>query len=385
MIRKGSLAIFALFLIGLLTNDARGQMITPREPVGHFLMVDDGKIYYEECGVGQAVVLLHDGLLSSSTWDGEWNALCSKFHVVRYDRRGYGRSDAPTKPFLQANDLLALLKHLEIEKATIVGCSSGGGHAIDFTLAHPESVERLILIGSVLHGMTVTSQFTERGNRNNAPVGKGDLQAAALNWSRDPYTIAPGHDAARERFYAALTQYPQSLKYTGEFEIRFLRPAVTRLSEIRVPTLILNGEFDMPDVQAFGGAIQAGIPGARREIVKDSAHLVPLEQAEYLSARIERFIVQHPVARVPADVLEAYAGQYAFFGKTTVAFHNGLLYLQIPGEAEIPLFPESESKMKCFMWTQDAEVEFAKDAKGRVTQATISAEDGTVTKCARIG
>ena len=358
--------------------------VPAQKQAGNFLDVGGSKIYYEECGSGPAVVLLHDGLLSSSTWDGEWSALCSKFHVVRYDRRGYGRSDAPTKPFLQATDLQALMVHLKIEHATIVGCSSGGGHAIDFTLAHPEMVERLILIGSVLHGMTVTTQFSERGNRNNAPVQKGDLKTAALNWSKDPYTIAPGHDAARKRFYDALMRYPQSLKYAGDFEIRYLRPAVIRLSDIHVPTLILDGEFDMPDVQAFGGAIQAGIPGARREIVKDSAHLIPLEQPEYLSGRITNFIEKHPVVKLPADVLQSYAGQYDLWGKTTVALRDGRLLLQVPGEAELPLFAESESKMKFFMWTQDAEMEFVKDSTGKVTQAIIRAEDGTVMKCAKI-
>ena len=383
VIHSGSLRVVALLLAFVMAAACGRPLLASQKQSGNFLDVGGGKIYYEECGSGPAVVLLHDGLLSSSTWDGEWSALCSKFHVIRYDRRGYGRSDAPTKPFLQADDLRALLSHLNIQRATVVGCSSGGGHAIDFTLVHPEMVERLILIGSVLHGMTVTSQFTDRGNRNNARVAKGDLKAAALNWSRDPYTISAGHDAARKHFYDALMQYPQSLKYTGEFEIRFLRPAVIRLSEIHVPTLILDGEFDMPDVQAFGGAIQAGIPGARREIVKDSAHLIPVEQPEYLSNRITSFIDDHPVVSVPANVLQTYAGQYDLFGKTTIAFRDGLLYLQVPGEKEIPLFPESESKMKCFMWTQDAEIEFVKDAAGNVTEAVIHAEDGTVTKCPR--
>ncbi len=384
--RSAALAI--LFLLAPWTGSSarsKNQASSgPQGQAGSFLTVDDSRIYYEECGTGPSIVFLHDGLLSSVTWDGEWSALCKKFHVIRYDRRGYGRSDKPTKPFLQTKDLLTLLNHLKVTSATLVGCSSGGGHAIDFAIAHPEMVDRLILVGSVLHGMTVTAQFNERGNKNNAPVEKGDFKAAAENWSKDPFTIAPGNDAARRKFHDALMQFPQNLKYAGDLEIRYQRPAVIRLSEIQAPTLILVGEFDIPDVQAFGGAIQAGIPGARREIVKGAAHLIPLEKPEYLTDRIGGFIETHPRLSVPASLLETYAGQYNLWGKSTVTLRNGRLFLQMPAEPEFPLFPVSDSKFKTFMWTQDAEIEFVKDASGKISQLIITAEDGTVTKCPRL-
>jgi pimeloyl-ACP methyl ester carboxylesterase len=351
---------------------------------GSFLTVDDSRIYYEECGAGPSIVLLHDGLLSSVTWDGEWDALCKKFHVIRYDRRGYGRSDKPTKPFLQSKDLLTLLNHLKVPSATLVGCSSGGGHAIDFAIAHPEMVDRLILIGSVLHGMTVTAQFNERGNKNNAPLGKDDFKAAAENWSKDPFTITPGNEALRKRFYDALMQFPQNLKYAGDLEIRYMKPAVTRLSDIQSPTLILVGEFDIPDVHAFGGAIQAGIPGSRREVVKGAAHLIPLEKPEYLAERIGTFIEKYPRITVPGSLLESYVGEYNLWGKSALRLRNGRLFLQIPTEMELPLFPVSESKFKTFMWTQDAEIEFVKGEDGKISQLVITAEDGNVTKCPRL-
>lgn len=59
------------------------------------LEVGGGRIRFEECGAGPAIVLLHDGLLRSVVWDGEWTGLCRAFHVIRYNRRGYGLSDPP--------------------------------------------------------------------------------------------------------------------------------------------------------------------------------------------------------------------------------------------------------------------------------------------------
>jgi 3-oxoadipate enol-lactonase len=55
---------------------------------GHYLKIGETRIYYEDAGAGEALLLIHDGLASSVTWDEEWAALSKRFHVIRYDRRG---------------------------------------------------------------------------------------------------------------------------------------------------------------------------------------------------------------------------------------------------------------------------------------------------------
>jgi len=80
---------------------------------GQFVQVNGTKLYFEDCNSAAAisVVLLHDGLIHSVTWDEVWAPLCAKFHVLRYDRRGYGRSDAATAPFSPEEDLATLIRH----------------------------------------------------------------------------------------------------------------------------------------------------------------------------------------------------------------------------------------------------------------------------------
>src|SRR5262245_39705733 len=102
-----------------------------------FLRVDGGALYFEECGHGPAIVLLHDGLLHSITWDAVWPDLCRRYHVLRYDRRGMGRSPPATAPFVPADDLAELLRDRHVDRATLIGSSSGSGLAIDFALRHP--------------------------------------------------------------------------------------------------------------------------------------------------------------------------------------------------------------------------------------------------------
>src|SRR5436190_2877077 len=100
--------------------------------------ISGSKIYYEESGSGSAIVLLHDGLLDSASWDEVWQPLATKYHVIRFDRRGYGRPDPATSPFSPAEDLAKLVMHLKVEHALIAGSSSGGALAIDFAIKHPE-------------------------------------------------------------------------------------------------------------------------------------------------------------------------------------------------------------------------------------------------------
>lgn len=96
------LALLSLALV-ILTSPAGLLAATDESAPGRFVEVENGKIYYDECGTGpEAVVLIHDGIAHSAVWDAVWPAFCKEFHTVRYDRRGYGRSPAAppgiTKP-----------------------------------------------------------------------------------------------------------------------------------------------------------------------------------------------------------------------------------------------------------------------------------------------
>jgi len=182
----------------------------------------------------------------------------------------------------------ALLRQLKVSRAAIVGSSHGGELSINFTLAHPEIVQQLVLVGAVVGGLPYSQQFLDRGKPVQELLDKGDLKGAIAEASRDRYLIAPGNDAARWRLSAILSANPQDLTHR-DCPLRE-KPALPRLHEIRVPTLLLTGDADIPDVHAHAGAIEAGIPGARRVVVAGVGHLMYLEKPAEFSRLVIRFL-----------------------------------------------------------------------------------------------
>ncbi len=352
---------------------------------GRVEVAGGSKIYYEECGSGPvAVILLHDAWLHSVTWEDEWRPLCAKYHALRYDRRGYGKSEAAKEAYSPAEDLLAIVKDRKIQRAVLVGSATGAGIAVDFALAHPELVQGLFLIGPIVDGLPTSLEYQVRAARNSEPLKDGDARAAAENWSRDHYILGEGHDPERAKFLAALDASLQNLKNADEFATKTSPAPGTRLGELHVPTEILVGEVDIADVHAQAGSIEEGIAGAQRDVVINAGDLVQLEQPEILLEKLTNFVdrQQRVAVDVPVEILQSYVGTYAWRDRgLTVSFDNGHLVAQAPGQANAPLFAESETKF--FFRTSDVEVEFMKDAKGKVTRAVIY-QDGEVIKASRM-
>lgn len=268
---------------------------TPAAPTSGYVTTETGRLFYETAGEGPNVVLIHDGLVHRETWDDQFSKFAKQFHVVRYDRRGYGKSDVPAVPFSNVDDLEALYAAvLGKQKATLIGCSAGGGLAIDFTLAHPELVEKLMLVGAVVTGLPPSPHFLDRGG-HYPPEIRDDVTKAIAYWStQDPYFVAPGSAAAHQRVKALLTANPQNLRVPWSLLRGPRVPALGRLPEIKAPTLIVIGAEDIPDVHAHGGAIQAGIAGARRVVVRNAGHLVHMEQPEEFNRLALEFLTGPP-------------------------------------------------------------------------------------------
>jgi 3-oxoadipate enol-lactonase len=274
-------------LIVLAVSNLLSQGFTFNVDSG-YVNTDGGKLFYEIAGKGQNIVLLHDGMVNRQIWDEQFPVLAKSYRVVRYDRRGYGKSSDPQVQYSHIDDLNQVFIQLKIEKAVIFGMSSGGRLAIDFTLTYPEKVKGLVLVGAVVSGFGYTSHMNTRGGNLNPQSGTSDPASIDKYFIMDdPYEIYSGNTKAKEKVMKLLPNLARDNKVptrpAAKVAIRFL-------SEIKVPALILVGEYDIPDVHAHAGAINAGIPNSKREIVPKSGHLIPIEQPALFNEMVMNYL-----------------------------------------------------------------------------------------------
>lgn len=126
-----------------------------------FVETNGTKLYYEMVGEGHPLVLIHGGYMDRRMWDDQLAVFAEHYRVIRYDVRGFGKSELPQVPYADRQDLAALLAFLGIEKTYLLGLSLGGVIALDFTLDYPYMVEALILVGSPISGFPYELLFTE--------------------------------------------------------------------------------------------------------------------------------------------------------------------------------------------------------------------------------
>jgi pimeloyl-ACP methyl ester carboxylesterase len=243
-------------------------------------------------GTGYPLVLIHDGLVHRRVWDEQFSFFAQQYKVIRYDRRGYGRSECPTEDYSNVADLQTLLQFLEVERTGLMGVSAGGMIALDFTLAYPDRVEALVLVGTAVRGFEVSEHMRQRGQAAAKPlIENDDVEQTIENWVNDPYLVAPANTTARQRLREFLTSHPHNLYDPHLHRVEEPgEPAIGRLSEVRVPTLLIIGESDIADNHAVSGALQVGIRDSKRVVLPNAGHLAHLEQADVFNQLVSEFL-----------------------------------------------------------------------------------------------
>lgn len=264
--------------------------------------VEGGNLYYEVEGSGPALALIHAGVADLSMWEAQVTAFKDRFRVIRYDTRGFGRSFSQNVTFSNRDDLRALLDHLNVERAAVCGISRGGHIAIDFTLEFPERVSALIAVAAGLGGFDYKPTVEE-----NAWFGKmealwkaRDFEALAAleeeTWVVGFFRPAESVDPALRRRVRAMIDANYAKHSHEELVASQLKPpAAGRLSEIRVPTLIMVGDKDTGDTVQPAHALADGIPGARLIIFPNVAHMVPMEAPDEFNKAVLDFLAEVPV------------------------------------------------------------------------------------------
>ncbi len=256
--------------------------------------VNGARLTYEVAGVGHPLVLIHAGIADSRMWDDQWDVFARHYTVIRYDVRGCGRSVPPPGPFAHQEDLRALLRFLDIETAYLLGVSMGGAIAIELTLAHPEMVDALVTVGASAPGARPSDAMITAWKQVDAALTAGDIDRAneleLRMWVDGPYRSPDAVDpAVRER--VRVMNGNNLVVFSEESEPRPLEPfAITRLDEIRAPTLVIYADLDQPDVQEGAEELARGIRGAQKVVISGAAHMPNMEQPAEFNRVVLEFL-----------------------------------------------------------------------------------------------
>ena len=264
--------------------------------------VNETDLYYDLAGAGHPLTLAHGFLLDRRSWDDQFGVFARQDTVVRYDLRGWGDSaqEPAEPPYSPRQDLLSLLEYLNIHKTYLLGLSGSGTIALDFTLEHPERVDALILVATGLSGypLRMTESIQDFIGQYYGALQRKDIAGAAdatvRFWTDGPWRKPEQVNAqARARITDMATQPIQQhgdLMAHQQHMIPLEPPAVHRLAEVKVPTLIVVGDLDTPETLEIAATLERGIAGAKKRVIPGAAHHPNMEKPEEFNRVVMDFL-----------------------------------------------------------------------------------------------
>ena len=254
--------------------------------------VNGTRLYYEEAGAGRVVVLVHGFTLDTRMWDDQFQPLAQNFRVIRYDLRGFGQSAVPTdEPYSHVEDLRALLDHLGVQQANLIGLSKGGGVALDFALTYPQRTQSLALIDSILGGFAWSAAGSARDGLVWEKARSGGIPAAKKSWLSHPlFAPAQRQPAIAARLARIIDEYSGWHFVNTNPEQGIEPPAAERLLELGMPVQALVGEYDLPDFLRVTELICQKVSQAQKVVVPGVGHMANMEAPEQVTQSLLKFL-----------------------------------------------------------------------------------------------
>lgn len=262
--------------------------------------VNGAQLYYEIAGIGEIFVMIHAGVADSRQWDSEFHYFAQQYRVIRYDMRGYGKSEPVDGEFSHLADLTALLDHLEVQQSVILmGCSMGGGLAMDFVLSHPTRSKALIMVDAGLDGLEldipIPAKFDEAEKAYNEQdwdlLAEIETQIWFDGLNRTPDQV---DQTARQLVYEMnRIALAHEVKGLGKRLPNIQPSAAQRLHELKLPVLIIVGAHDIPYMLAAADHMAEYITGAEKTVIENAAHLPNMENHPEFQRIISTFLSKH--------------------------------------------------------------------------------------------
>lgn len=272
-------------------STARATAIQDSQVADKYATVFGAKIHYLEAGSGPVVILLHGLGGSVSNWAQTIAPLAQKYRVIAPDQIGFGKSDKPMLNYRVGTlvDFLdGLYKQLGIQKASLVGNSLGGFTAAAFALAHPEKVDKLVLVDAA--GFTVTGDIDPRVLNGLNPSTRQQVKdlIGLIFYNKEPFSS----DAAVDGFFASrvtagdgytIQRFIDSIGHNEDM-------LDGKLGAIKQPTLIIWGKEDGLTQLSMGQRFNKEISGSQMLVIEKCGHVPQLEKAAEFNAGLMKFL-----------------------------------------------------------------------------------------------
>ncbi|RXZ47276.1 alpha/beta fold hydrolase [Agromyces fucosus] len=267
------------------------------------LTVPGAELHYESAGRASApaLLLVPAGVATLRMWDEQLDALAEHHFVARFDPRGFGgTTHDESVPFSNHADAIAVLDHLAVAEATVIGASRGGRITLDTALAHPDRVRGVVTVGSEPGGfpdLPLTDEEQRRFDEIEAidPAIDAALQMRleAELWAVGPLRDAAAVDQGFVRRARELNA-PNAAHASDDGTVLPLDPpAYERLGDLRVPALVAVGEYDLSVELAAYDHLLAHLPDATGVRFADTAHLPSVERPEEFTRVLLDWLERH--------------------------------------------------------------------------------------------
>lgn len=262
------------------------------------LRVNGVDLYFEFHGPeeGELLILNNGVFMNTASWAFQLPDLAKRYRVLTYDMRGQGQSSHPEGDYsldLHADDLVALMDGLRLDKAHMVGTSYGGELNLLMGLRHPERCRTLVIIASVSHSDPLLAAMIERW-RLAAKLGSGPQFFRLIyadTYSEEFLVQRPDLIPMAEQRYASL-DLPAAVRLLESFQ-RF--DVTADLGRIQVPTCIASAELDILKPRKYGEIMHQAIAGSEFHLIPGAGHVAVLERAAEVNTIILGFLAKHPL------------------------------------------------------------------------------------------
>ncbi len=251
----------------------------PEATATGFVQVDDARIYYATYGKGATpVILLHGGLGNADHFGFQVPALVDTFRVIAIDSRGQGRSTLPKGTKLSyhgmADDVIAVMDALKLDKASIVGWSDGGAIALDIAINHPKRVDKLFVFGTNYHA---------DGSKPRKGTNPKTFNAYAAKCKSDYMRLSKTPGSYEAMVNALLPIWRSTGGFTKD-----------QMRSIQAPTLVADGDHDEIIFLDHIKEMALLIPNAKLVVFKDASHFALWQDPEAFNKALVDFLAPTP-------------------------------------------------------------------------------------------